>query len=75
MKKGEKADGIYGTQQKKIIYIMRMPEEKETRTESISEGIMAENFANMGRKINILIHKSQRTLIVNRAVLSLNSEQ
>lgn len=54
---------------------MRMPEEKETRTESISEGIMAENFANVGRKLNIHIHKAQRTLIVNRAVLSLNSEQ
>lgn len=32
-----------GHNNNKNIYIMRMPEEKETRTESISEGIMAEN--------------------------------
>ena len=47
-------------------------EEKQKETESMFKAIMAENFLNLGREMNIQIHEAQRTahrLNLNRSTL------
>ena len=44
------------------VYIMRIPEgeDKENGTESIFKTIMGENSPNLGREMDIQIHKTQK---------------
>ena len=64
--------GIMGHRKRNNIYIVRIPEGKKKGTESIFKDIMAENFLNLGREMDIQIHRDQRTpnsLNSNRATM------
>lgn len=63
-KQGKKSDETYGKQWKQnktLQYLhMKIPEEeKERGTKSIVKAIMAENFQNLGREMDIQIMRPQ----------------
>ena len=64
---------LWDTMKRNNICITGIPgEKKEKRTESIFKVIMAENFSNLGREMDIQIHEDQRTprrLNLNKAML------
>ena len=57
----ESLQDLWDTINRSNIHIMRIPERGEKREQSIFKAIMAENFPNLGKEMDIQIHEAQRT--------------